>query len=262
MTFTLSRRGFVAGVSLLATAGTAFAAAATKVIKGASIKVPDYIVKAVASSRRPADDVKRDGGRKPAQTMAFFGVKPGMKVADLAATKGYFTAVLAEVVGPTGKVYAQNNKWILERSKDGHPLSNLIDKQGYSNVVKLDSEFEDLKLPDGLDGVFMVMFYHDTYWMNVDRDKMNKAIFKALKPGGIYGIIDHHAAPGMGVTDVNKNHRIERYTVVDDVTKAGFVLAEETDLLENPKDPLNVAVFAPNLRGETHQFVLKFKKPA
>jgi predicted methyltransferase len=205
--------------------------------------------------------VKRDAGRKPAETMAFFGVKPGMQVAELMTSRGYFTAVLAETVGETGKVYGQNNKWLIERVK-GRPLANLIDKQGYKNIVEVNSELEDPQLPTGLDAVFMIMFYHDMFWLNNDRAAVNAAVMKALKPGGVYGIIDHHAPPGSGITEVNKTHRIERHVVVDEVTKAGFVLAEETDLLENMKDPLTVSVFQQELRGSTHQFVLKFKKPA
>lgn len=90
---------------------------------------------------------------------------------------------------------------------------------------------------------------------------MNKAIYKALKPGGIDGIVDHHAAPGMGITDVRGIHRIKRYVVVEEVLEAGFELAGETDVLENLNDPLNVIVFQPDLRGETHRFALKFRKP-
>jgi predicted methyltransferase len=261
MTHGLSRRLILAGAPLLAAMGGALAAPAPKIVKAASIKVPDALRTAIASPRRPPEDVKRDDGRKPAETMAFFGIKPGMKVAEMMTSKGYFTAVLAEAVGETGKVYGQNNKWLRERFKDNQrPLSQLIDKQGYKNIVEVNSELEDPQLPGGLDAVFVVMFYHDLYWMNVDRAAMNKAIHAALKPGGLYGIIDHHAQPGTGTSDVNKNHRIERHVVVEDVTKAGFVLAEETDLLENLKDPLTVPVFQQELRGHTHQFVLKFKK--
>ena len=262
MTHAISRRLLLAAAPLLSVTFPGFAAPDAKIIKASTLVVPDSLRKAVASPRRPAEDVKRDDGRKPAETMAFYGIKPGMKVAELMTTKGYFTAVLAETVGDTGKVYGQNSKWLRERFKDNQrPLSQLIDKQGYKNIVELDTELEDPKLPDGLDAAFMIMFYHDCFWLNVDRAAMNKAVFKALKPGGIYGIIDHHAGPGMGITDVNKNHRIERYVVVDEVTKAGFTLAEETDLLENSQDPLNVPVFQQELRGHTHQFVLKFKKP-
>jgi predicted methyltransferase len=240
------------------------AALPTKVVYKSQIVTPEALRKAITESpRRSEADKKRDGGRKPAETMAFYGVKPGMKVAELMTSRGYFTAVLAEAVGDKGAVYGQNNKWLRDRVKDtGRPLADLVDKAGYKNIVEQNTELEDLQLPAGqLDAIFVVMFYHDLYWLGVNREAMNKSVMAALKPGGIYGIIDHHAAPGMGEMDVNKNHRIERYVVIDDITKAGFELAEETDLLENAKDPMNVNVFQQELRGSTNQFVLKFKKP-
>ena len=241
------------------------AATATKIVSKAQIKASDEMRKAILdSTRRPEADRKRDDARKPAETMAFFGIKPGMTVAELMTSRGYFTGVLAETVGETGKVYGQNNKWMRDRIKDtNRPLGELITNGGYKNIIEQNTELEDLQLPAGkLDAIFVVMFYHDLYWLGINREAMNKSVMAALKPGGMYCIIDHNAAPGIGATDVNKNHRIERYVVVDDITKAGFELAEETDLLENPKDPLNVPVFQQELRGHTNQFVLKFKKPA
>ncbi len=259
--------GAVAATSSLigASSLTAQAALPAKVVYKNQIVVPDSLRKAILESpRRPEADKKRDADRKPAETLAFFGVKPGMQVCELMTSRGYFTACLAEAVGDDGKVYGQNNKWLRDRVKpDNRPLGELITKGGYKNIIEQDTELEDLQLPQGkIDAIFMVMFYHDTYWLGINREAMNASIKAALKPGGIYGIIDHSAAPGLGTQDVNKNHRIERYTVIEDVTKAGFELAEETDLLENPKDPLNVNVFQQELRGHTNQFVLKFKKPA
>ncbi len=245
--------------------GTAWATTAQKVVPASSLKAPEALRTAILNStRRPEADRKRDDSRKPAETMVFYGIRPGMTVAELVTSRGYFTGVLAETVGNTGKVYGQNNKWMRDRIKDTQrPLGELITKGGYTNIIEHNTELEDLQFPAGqLDAVFIVMFYHDLYWLNVDRAAMNKGVMAGLKPGGTYAIIDHHASPGMGALDVNKNHRIERAMVVDDVLKAGFVLAEETDLLENLKDPLNVAVFQQELRGHTHQFVLKFKKPA
>ena len=122
-------------------------------------------------------------------------------------------------------------------------------------MTEIISELEDPQIPDGtLDAAYMILFYHDTFWLGTDRAAMNKAIFSALKPGGIYGIVDHHAAPGMGVSDVRTNHRIERYIVVDEVTEAGFELVGETSVLENLADPLDIIVFQPDLRGNTHRF--------
>jgi predicted methyltransferase len=243
----------------------AHAALPAKIVYKNQIVVPETLRKAILESpRRPEADKKRDADRKPAETLAFFGVKPGMQVCELMTSRGYFTGCLAEAVGDTGKVYGQNNKWLRERIKpDNRPLGALITAGGYKNIIEQDTELEDLQLPHGqIDAVFMVMFYHDTYWLGINREAMNASVKASLKPGGIYGIIDHTAAPGMTTLDVNKNHRIERHVVIEDVTKAGFEFAEETDLLENPKDPLNVNVFQQELRGHTNQFVLKFRKPA
>jgi predicted methyltransferase len=265
----MRRRDLIQGLMGTATAlsvpSIAAAATAMTVVPKGGIVVPDSLRRAVLDSqRRPEADRKRDAARKPAETMAFYGIKPGMTVAELVTSRGYFTGVLAEAVGNGGKVYGQNNKWMRERIKDTQrPLGELITKGGYTNIIEHNAELEDLKFPAGqLDAVFIVMFYHDLFWLNVDRAAMNRGVLAGLKPGGIYGIIDHHASPGMGTLDVNKNHRIERAVVVDEGTKAGFALAEETDLLENLKDPMNVSVFQQELRGNTHQFVLKFKKPA
>jgi predicted methyltransferase len=261
-----SALGFALGAGYLASrVGDARAMWAKTVVYKKDIKPDPKMAEAILNSpRRPEADKKRDANRKPAETMAFFGIKPGMTVAELMTSRGYFTGVLAEAVGDAGKVYGQNNKWLRDRVKDtNRPLGELITKGGYKNIVEQNTELEDLQLPAGqLDAIFVVMFYHDLYWLGIDRAAMNRSVMAALKPGGVYAIIDHHAAPGVGIGDVNKNHRIERQEVVDDITKAGFELAEETDLLENPKDPLNVTVFQQEIRGTTNQFVLKFRKPA
>lgn len=239
------------------------AGAAPTIVRKDQIVVSPELRALMQSPRRPDADKKRDIGRKPAEVMSFFGVKPGMTVAELMTSEGYFTAVLAEAVGDTGRVYGLNNQWLRDRFKDTkRPLASLLSKGGYKNITEVAAELEDPQLPAGqLDAVFVIWFYHDFYWMGIERDRMNAAIMAALKPGGIYGIIDHAAAKGVEIGDVAKNHRIERFVVVDDITQYGIQLIEETDLLENPRDPLNVSVFQQEIRGTTNQFVLKFRKP-
>ncbi len=263
----LSRRALIrAGCSVVALTPAMHAAqAATPVlIRKDQITVSPEIAQAMRSPRRPEADRKRDAGRKPAETMTFFGIKSGMKVAELMTSNGYMTAVLAETVGDSGLVYGLNNSWMRERFKDtGRPLGDLLAKGGYKNIVEVNAELEEPNLPPGsLDAVLVVWFYHDFYWLGIERDRMNMAVMAALKPGGIYGIVDHSAAKGVEIGDVAKNHRIEKFVVVDDILKYGFELIEETDLLENPRDPLNVSVFQQEIRGTTSQFVLKFRKPA
>ncbi|NKB43824.1 MAG: SAM-dependent methyltransferase, partial [Alphaproteobacteria bacterium] len=235
---------------------------AAGVTPGASITVPEFMKNALQAKSRPDEDKDRDAGRRPAKVMAFFGLERGDTVAEFMASRGYYVGVLSEMVGSDGTVYGQNNSWLTNRITEGTPLGPRITASGLTNVKELMSELENPQIPDNtLDQAYMILFYHDTYWLEIDRATMNRAIYKALKPGGIFGIVDHHAAPGMGISDVRGNHRIERHVVVDEVTAAGFELVGETDVLENLEDPLNVIVFQPDLRGDTHRFVLKFQKP-
>ncbi|MDE0801425.1 MAG: hypothetical protein OSB02_11910 [Rhodospirillaceae bacterium] len=251
--------------TLVFSALTANAQLANKVISANDIVVPSYISRGIENDRRPEEEKARDANRKPGKVMAFFGVKPGDNVSELLTFGGYYTGVLSEIVGETGVVYGQNNDWIMKRQEDGKsPIEKRIAEQGLKNVVDLVSELEDPKLPRGeMDAVFIVLIYHDAMGgFNTDTDAMNRAVYDSLKPGGIYGVIEHHAAPGMGLLDLTKNHRTERHLVVEDILKAGFELAGETDLLENLSDPLDVSVFSPTIRGKTHRFVLKFRKPS
>lgn len=255
----------IAAVGLTIAASSAHAQLADNVVSGSEISVPSYISNALNSSDRSAEEKARDANRKPGKVMSFFGVKPGDKVAELLTFGGYYTGVLAGIVGDEGMVYGHNNAWVMNRQDDDvSPIKKRIDEYGLTNVVDLVSEMEDPGLPEGeMDAVFIVLIYHDAMGgFRTDTAAMNKAVYDSLKPGGVYGIIDHHAAPGMGALDLSKNHRVERHLVVEEIMEAGFELAGETDLLENLEDPLDVSVFAPTLRGNTHRFVLKFRKPS
>lgn len=214
---------------------------------------------------RSDEDRQLDAGRKPADMLAFFGIKEGMKVAELGAGTGYTTEILARAVGPTGKVYAQNNRWILEKFAE-QPWSQRLQKAVMANVVRVDREFDDPLPPEArdLDAVFIVLFYHDSFWFGVDRPRMNEAIFRALKPGGVYAIIDHSGREGTGITEVKTLHRVEESAVREDIEKAGFKLAAEAEFLRNPSDTRdwNAAPFAAGeRRGTSDRFVLKFIKP-
>jgi predicted methyltransferase len=195
----------------------------------------------------------------------FLGVAPGMRVAELAAGGGYSAEILARVVGPDGKVYGQNSKFILERFAEA-PWSKRLLKPVMGNVVRLDSEFgapftSEVK---DLDLVVMILFYHDTVWMKTDRDAMNRAVFAALKSGGVYGIVDHSAREGAGVDDAESLHRIEESVVKADAEKAGFLLQESADFLRNPDDARDWNASpsqAGEQRGTSDRFVLKFMKP-
>ena len=227
--------------------------------------VPDYVRAAVDAPDRNAADRALDTGRKPDLTLAFFGIRPGMKVAELGAGGGYTSELLARVVGPTGKVYAQNSPMILEKFANG-PWTERLAKPALANVVRSDREFDDPFPPEAkdLDVVLDVLFYHDTVWIGTDREKMNRAVFAALKPGGVYGIIDHSGLPESGLTGVKTVHRIEEKTLREEVEHVGFRLVAEAGFLRNPNDTRDwndSPKAAGERRGTSDRFVLKFEKP-
>ena len=155
--------------------------------------------------------------------MDFFEIAAGSRVVELQAGKGYYTELLAERVGTEGAVWAQNNAFVLDRFARG-PLGERLTRMGAKHVQALESELDDPQLPSELDAVLIVLFYHDTYWQEVDRAKMNAAVFAALKPGGVYGVVDHYAEDGSGSRDVESLHRVDIELVKKEITEAGFVL--------------------------------------
>ncbi|HEV8713817.1 MAG TPA: class I SAM-dependent methyltransferase [Candidatus Binatia bacterium] len=213
----------------------------------------------LANPERPEDERKLDAGRKPDEVLKFFGVKPGDKVADIMAGGGYYTAILSQVVGDKGVVYSANNAFMKGFVKD--KLDVRLQNPVFANVKHIDGEIDKLALPtDGsLDFVLIHLNYHDLVLKNDNRAAMNKIIFAALKPGGVYGIVDHYAKDGSGSEFTESLHRIDKAVVVKEVNNAGFVLAKEGDMLRHPEDPRTEGVF--KHRGETDRFVLRFEKP-
>jgi predicted methyltransferase len=216
-------------------------------------------------SGRSEDDIKLDAGRKPLELLAFCGVKPGQRVAELGAGRGYTAELLARAVGPDGAVYAQNSPTMLAKIGDEQWLARLK-KPELKNVTPINQEFdapftEDVK---GLDLVLINLLYHDTVWLNVDRASMNAAAFNALKPGGVYVVIDHNAHAGAGVSEVQTLHRIEESVVTQEVLAAGFKLDTTSDFLRNPEDTMDWSTSpgaAGEKRGHSDRFALRFVKP-
>ena len=226
-------------------------------------QIPKPIKDAVNSPGRSAEDKSLDPGRKPEQMIAFFGIKPGMKVADLFAGGGYTTELLSRTVGPTGTVYSQNPKFPPQYAKIGQAWTERLKSPALKNVVAVNKSFDAddlLPVPPGsLDAVIMNMNYHDMVGLGIDRDKVNAAVMKALKPGGVYGIVDHSAKAGTGAQETMSLHRIDESYLVKDVEKSGFKLAEASSALRHPEDDRTWLVF--KHRGETDRFMLKFVKP-
>jgi predicted methyltransferase len=243
-------------------AGPAPAAGAPHV---ASIEVPPATLAVVGAADRTDKDRELDAGRRPGELLAFAGITSGMHVAEIGAGLGYTSELLARAVGPNGVVYSENNKFVVERFAD-KPWSERLAKPLLKNVVRVEREFDDPLPPEAknLDAVFVVLFYHDTVWMGADRDKMNRAVLAALKPGGEYIVVDHSAKEGTGTNDVKTLHRIDERTVIDEVTRAGFQLATVGDFLRNPGDTRDwndSPMVAADRRGKSDRFVLRFVKP-
>ena len=222
----------------------------------------------VAAPDRTEADRALDAGRRPADTLAFFEVRPGMHVAEIGAGGGYTSELLARLVGPSGKVYGQNSPFVLKRFAE-QPWTERLSKPVMAGVVRLDTPFDapfpaDFADMGKLDAVLNILFYHDTVWQEVDRPAMNAAIYAALKPGGVYGIVDHSARPEDGLTVTQTFHRIAEQAVVDEITAAGFVLEARADFLRNPSDPRDwndAPSAAAERRGTSDRFVLRFRKP-
>lgn len=219
----------------------------------------------VAAEDRSEQDRALDAGRKPAELLAFLGIQKGWVVADLGAGGGYTTELLQRAVGSEGLVYGQNSKPLLEKFFE-KPWSARLAKPVMKNVVRLDRDFEDPFPGDirPLDAVTMILFYHDTVWLGVDRAAMNRAVFAALKLGGVFLIVDHSARMGDGTTVTDTFHRIEEGVVIAEVEAAGFVIDGTPGFLHNPDDMRDwndSPRAAGDRRGSSDRFVLRFRKP-
>ena len=227
-------------------------------------QVSQAITGAINSPDRPAADKQLDASRHPEQIVAFFGIAPGMKVADLWAGGGYTTELLARVVGPNGKVYSQNGPFPPAFKKGEEAWKARPQEPGMSNVVELSKPFDKpddiLPVPpESLDAVIIDMNYHDLVGRGYDRTKINAAVFRALKPGGVYGVIDNSAVAGSGARDAKTLHRIDEAFETNEIKQAGFRLAAASAVLRKLKD--DRTWFVMKHRGEQDRFVLKFVKP-
>ncbi len=240
---------------LLATATTPLAAA------------PQDYAAAVAAKGRPADQVALDTGRKPAEVLDFLGLKTGMTALDFIAGGGYYTEIMGQAVGPKGVVIAYQPT-PLHDDKSKAAYAELIAHTPNVKVMTVGAEALGAA-PTGYDFVMIHLNYHDLYYENAargiprsDPDQVLAGMFRAVKPGGIVGVIDHAGEPGDTRAIVDKLHRIDPATVKVDFVRAGFVLEAESDLLRNPADDKSKLVFDPAVRGKTDRFVYRFRKPA
>jgi predicted methyltransferase len=213
---------------------------------------------AVADSTRPASDVKTDLNRKPTETLAFAGVKPGMSVGEFFPGGGYFTRMLSGVVGVSGHVYALENVDWTGR------LKAVIAEGRLTNVSEEALPFGTVSFPKPLDLVWLTQNYHDlkiAQYGQVDTAAFNREVFASLKPGGTYFVLDHEAPVGADLSTIARLHRIEKAQVIREVTAAGFELIAEGNFLRRPDDDHTLPVKDEKVRGQTDQYALRFVKP-
>ena len=242
------------------TATASVTAAATETAHDISSGVsPDapYIVAAIADTHRPAADRGQDAARHPAETLALSGVAPGQKVGELLPGEGYFTRLLSDAVGARGRVYAI--------SRMAHDQYEHVVLEGTPNVTNVIQPYDRFSLPEPVDLVFTARNYHDfkinQYHMG-DTLTLDRTVFAALRPGGVYVIIDHSARAGAVEDQVHPLHRIDQAVVRREVESVGFVYDGESQILRNPEDPRTASVFDPSIHGHTDQFFMRFHKPS
>ena len=217
------------------------------------------------TAARTEANVKLDDSRKPAAVLKFLGLKPGMRVSDPFGGNLYWAEITGPAVGPKGRV----SIWSPRQFYSQKVLDNYLAlKARQPNVWMRISPMETPDLGSGYDLMLINLDYHDVYWESakygitrMDPDEWLKAVYAAMKPGGVVGIIDHAGKPGDTRATVEKLHRIDPAVVKADFQRAGFRLEAESDMLRNPADDLSLNVFDPKIRGRTDRFVLKFRKP-
>jgi predicted methyltransferase len=218
----------------------------------------DYAA-ALSDPRRLPAEVARDPLRKPADMLAFMGLRPGHVIADIRPEEGYFTRLFAPVVGEAGHVYAFVPNQTAQRE---NAFADTL-AAAYPNVSRVTGALETMSFDRPVDVIFMGEEYHDFTIprFGVDVARMNAAAFAALKPGGLYVILDHEAAAGAGISVAGTLHRIEGAELRRQVEAAGFVFEGESDAVRVPADDLTLSVFDESIRGRSDRFVYRFRKP-
>ena len=222
----------------------------------------DALQAAVANPTRPEEARAKDESRKPAEVLAFLGLKPGDTAADVISGGGYWAEIMAGAIGETGSVTALEP----EQIANDEELSALTTRAPGVTVEKY--PWDKLSAGnDRFDFAILNLIYHDLYWQSdefgipeSEPKTFVDALFAAMKPGGVVGVIDHVGNAGDTRATVEATHRTD--VVKADFENAGFILEEESALLRNPDDDHETSVFAPDIRSKTDRFVYRFRKPA
>ena len=218
----------------------------------------------LAAPGRPDTDLKRDALDHPQEVLAFADVQPGMVIADVFGGTGYYAELVAQIVGPQGRVFLHNNAAYL--GFVGEALEKRLQDNRLPNVTRLDSEADALGLPAaGLDGVFLVPAYHDFFFSDKDWSVTARQVMPqwraALKPGAFLLVVDHRARPGAGTLAAQELHRVEESSARASIESFGFEFVKSSELLRNPGDDRTQSAFAPGLRGKTDRFMHLYRNP-
>jgi predicted methyltransferase len=226
----------------------------------------DPVVAALGDKSRPPADVARDRLRHPAELIRFAGIKRGDRVADYFPGGGYYDRILSDVVGPKGRVYGFIPAEMV-RNCDPSEFAGAraIATERRGNFSILEQPLTAFRVPQQLDVVWSSQNFHDLYDKFMDRADVGqavRAVFRALRPGGTFIVIDHVAEAGSGIRDTETLHRIDPAAIRRQAEAIGFVYEGQSDVLRNPADDHRLRVFDPRIRGRTDQVALKFRKPA
>ena len=253
--------------AFLAAAPLALAVAACMTASEPAADTSTSYAAAVAAPGRPAEAIALDASRKPAEVLQWLGIKRGMDVADLISGTGYWAEIMAHIVGPEGSVTAYEPSQFYNDEKGAALWSGIAARTPTVMLVRY--PFEAFAPPArSLDAAIINMSYHDLYWQSeqykiprTDPDAWARALYAAMRPGGVVGVIDHVGLAGDTRTTVDKLHRIDPAVVRADFERAGFRFAGSSELLANPADDHTKLVFDPSVRGKTDRFMMKFVKP-
>jgi predicted methyltransferase len=233
-----------------------------------TLPVPTAIRQAVEHAERLAEDRARDAGRKPAEVLSFFGVEPGMTVIEFGAGGGYFSEIMARIVGSDGQVIAQNPYFFLRQS--GEEYKRRFAPRRLKNIVMIFGDPFRLRLPqDSADAAFFIDTYHDLAYEQPFGERQPEYAAatlaearRILKPGGVLGVVDHRAVGNASRAEAAALHRIAESTLRRDIESAGFRLESSTDLLANPGDRHDKAWFDDAaLKDNTDRVVLRYRSP-
>ncbi len=221
------------------------------------------VSQAVADPARKDTDRALDAQRHPAETLALLDLKPGQKVVDVFPGP-YWDVMFADLVGPSGHVYEAIPAEVVKMKEAPSLPDGTAPHPEHPNITTLTAPIDSFPMPQGVDVVWIRQNYHDLYdkFMGpANVPAFNKAVYKALKPGGLYVIIDHAAPAGSDLKSTDTTHRIDEARVKKDLADAGFKLVRTSDVLRNPADDRTKLVFDPTVKGHTDQFVFIYQKP-